>query len=169
MLDTLCSVIDRINQQIGRYSAWLALAMVLLMAAVVVLRYWFQFGSIAMQEAVVYLNAALFACGAGYTLKQQGHVRVDIFYSRASARVQACIDLAGGVLFLLPSTLFIFFGNWDYVALSWRIREGSTEASGLPYIYVLKSMILLLAVLLALQGIAEMIKAWRRLKAGSHP
>ncbi|MEX2468681.1 MAG: TRAP transporter small permease subunit [Pseudohongiellaceae bacterium] len=166
MLDKVCSVIDRTNHLLGRGVAWLALAMVLLMAAIVVLRYFFQFGSIAMQEAVMYLNALLFAAGAGYTLKEQGHVRVDIFYSRLTSRQQAWIELVGGVLFLLPMTLFILVTSWDYVALSWRIREGSIESSGLPFVYLLKSMIPLLAALLALQGIAEMLKAIRVLRAG---
>lgn len=166
MLDKVYSVIDRANHLLGRGVAWLALAMVLLMATIVVLRYFFQFGSIAMQEAVMYLNALLFAAGAGYTLKEQGHVRVDIFYSRLTPRQQAWIELAGGLLFLLPATLFILITSWDYVALSWRIREGSIEASGLPFVYLLKSMIPVLAALLALQGVAEMLKALRILRDG---
>lgn len=167
MLDKVCAVIDRTNHLLGCTVAWLALALALalLMATIVVLRYFFQFGSAAMQEAVMYLNALLFAAGAGYTLKEQGHVRVDIFYSRLTPRQQAWVELLGGVLFLLPATLFILLTSWDYVALSWRIRESSTEASGLPFIYLLKSMILLLAASLALQGIAERLKAVRVLRA----
>lgn len=160
----ISQLIDRINDLLGRSVAWLALAMVLVMALIVVLRYVFQFGSIAMQESVMYFNALVFSLGAAYTLKEQGHVRVDIFYNRLSERGQAVVDLAGGLVFLLPATLFILWVSWDYVALSWRIQETSTEASGLPFVYVLKTTLLLLAGLLALQGVSEIIKAVLRLR-----
>jgi len=161
-MDRLSNAIDRFTDRLGRAVAWLALAMVLLMVSIVVLRYFFQVGSIAMQEAVMYLNAAVFTLGVAYTLKEQGHVRVDIFYSRLSPRQRGLVDLLGGLLFLLPSMLCIVWLSWDYVALSWRIREGSAEASGLPFVYVLKSGLLILAVLLLVQGVAELIKDWRR-------
>ena len=160
----ISQLIDRVNDLLGRSVAWLALAMVLVMALIVVLRYVFQFGSIAMQESVMYFNALVFSLGAAYTLKEQGHVRVDIFYNRLSERGQALVDLAGGLVFLLPATLFILWVSWDYVALSWRIQETSTEASGLPFVYVLKTTMLILAGLLALQGVSEIIKAVLRLR-----
>jgi len=163
MLMKLSKSIDRLTHWLGRTVGWLTLAMVLLMATIVVLRYGFAIGSIAVQEAVMYLNAAIVSVGAAYTLKEQGHVRVDIFYSALSAKKAACIDLLGGVLFLLPSMLFIFFSSWDYVSLSWRIREGSAEVSGLPFIYLLKTALLILSGLLALQGVSEIIKSGQRL------
>ncbi|MFN3165282.1 MAG: TRAP transporter small permease subunit [Pseudohongiellaceae bacterium] len=160
-MDKLSTVIDRMTDRLGRTIAWLALAMVLLMVSIVILRYFFQTGFIAMQEAVMYLNAAVFSLGAGYTLKQRGHVRVDIFYSRLSPRHQSLVDLFGGLVFLLPSMLCIIWLSWDYVALSWRIKETSAEASGLPLVYVLKSGLLALAALLLVQGCSELIKDWR--------
>ena len=159
-LSQLSQLIDRCMDGIGRSVAWLALAMVLLMALIVLLRYVFEFGSIAMQEAVMYLNALIFTLGAAYTLKENGHVRVDILYNRLGPRQQGLLNLLGTLLLLLPSMIFILYVCWDYVALSWRIREGSAEASGLPLIYLLKSTILLLAALLILQAISEAIKNW---------
>ena len=94
--------IDAVNETVGRAAAWLALAMVLLEFVVVVMRYVFGVGFIAMQEGVIYLHAGLFLVGAGYTLLHGGHVRVDIFYRDAPPARRAVVDLAGVVLFLLP-------------------------------------------------------------------
>jgi TRAP-type mannitol/chloroaromatic compound transport system permease small subunit len=159
-LKRLSQLIDHGMDGIGRSVSWLTLVMVLLMALIVLLRYVLEFGSIAMQEAVMYLNALIFTLGAAYTLKENGHVRVDILYNRLGPRQQGLLNLLGTLLLLLPSMIFILYVCWDYVALSWRIREGSAEASGLPLIYLLKSTILLLAALLILQAISEAIKNW---------
>ena len=159
--------IDALSEATGRAAAWLSLLLVVVMITIVVLRYGLQMGSVALQESVMYINGALFVFGAGYTLKAQRHVRVDIFYSRLSVRGKAMVDCAGALLFLLPAVGFIFFISWDYVALAWRIREGSPETSGLPLVYLLKSLILVLAALLALQGIAELIKSLRTLISGA--
>jgi len=133
--------------------------MVAVMAAIVVLRYVFQIGSIALQESVIYINALIFTFGVAYTLKEQGHVRVDIFYSALNEKKRAWVDLLGSLLFLIPSACFIVWVSWDYVAVSWRIREGSAETSGLPLVYLLKSALLVLPALLLLQGLSEIIKS----------
>ncbi len=161
-MQALVKLIDRFSEILGRSVAWVALAMVLMMVSIVVLRYLFQFGSIAMQESIMYMNALVFALGAGYTLKEQGHVRVDILYSKQPASRRALIDLSGSVLFLIPSMLAILWLSWDYVSLSWRLREASPESSGLPFVYLLKSAILVLALLLLVQGIAELLKSWQQ-------
>jgi TRAP-type mannitol/chloroaromatic compound transport system permease small subunit len=158
-MEKLSLLIDELSNRLGRTFSWLTLAMVLVMAVIVVLRYVFQFGSIALQESVIYINALIFTFGVGYTLKEKGHVRVDIFYSNLSRRKQAWIDLLGSIFFLLPAAGFIIWISWDYVAVSWRIREGSAESSGLPFVYLLKAVILVLPSLLLLQGISEMLKA----------
>ena len=153
------TAIDRVTDALGRSAAWLSVVLVLVVGVIVLLRYGFQIGSIALQESVMYINAALFVLGAGYTLKEQRHVRVDIFYARLGVRGQAAVDIAGTLLFLAPAVAFIAWVSWDYVAVSWRIREGSPEASGLPLVYLLKSMILVLAGALGLQGSAELGRA----------
>jgi TRAP-type mannitol/chloroaromatic compound transport system permease small subunit len=158
----LIAIIDFISERLGRTIAWIAMVMVLVMVSIVVLRYLFQYGSIAMQESIMYMNAAVFALGAGYTLKVQGHVRVDIFFSRQSARRRALIDLTGTAVFLIPSMLAIIWLSWDYVSLSWRLREASPESSGLPYVYLLKTAILVLPALLLLQGVAELLRNWQQ-------
>lgn len=155
----LSATIDHTNNAIGRCGAWFALLMVMASLVIVVLRYAFQIGSIALQESVMYINALVFTLGAAYTLKEQGHVRVDIFYSKFSQRSKAIVDIIGVLLFLFVSAAFIAWSSWDYVSVSWRIRESSAEASGLPYIYLLKSTIYLLISLLSLQGLSELIKS----------
>ncbi|PCJ22429.1 MAG: C4-dicarboxylate ABC transporter permease [SAR86 cluster bacterium] len=152
-------LLDQFSERTGRIFSWLTLVMVLLMALIVTLRYVFQIGSIALQESIIYINALIFTLGAAYTLKENGHVRVDIFYSRLTPRSKAIIDLIGTLVFLLPSAIFICWVSWDYVSLSWRIKEASAELSGLPYVYLLKATIILLAALLSLQGISEVIKS----------
>ncbi len=162
-MKNLIRLIDTLNESLGRWISWLALAMVLVMGLIVVLRYAFQIGSIALQESVMYLNALIFTFGAAYTLKQQGHVRVDVFYNRLSPRARGLIDLLGTGIFLTLTAGFIIWASWDYVAVSWRIREGSAESSGLPYVYLLKASLLALPLLLIIQGIAEAMKSLQQI------
>jgi len=158
-MEKLSHIIDGLSNLLGRIFSWLTLTMVIVMAAIVVLRYVFQIGSIALQESIIYINALIFTFGVAYTLKDQGHVRVDIFYSRINEKKRAWVDLFGSLLFLVPSTCFIIWISWDYVAVSWRIREGSAESSGLPFVYLLKAVILVIPALLLLQGISEIMKS----------
>ncbi len=155
----LARALEAVSDGVGHLVSWLSLAMVLITFAVVVLRYAFDLGWIAMQESVVYLHAILFLAGASYTLRHHGHVRVDIFYCRFSERTRAWVDLFGGLFLLLPVCLFIFFESWGYVTDSWSILEGSREAGGIEGVYLLKSMILVLAALLVLQGIASVLRS----------
>ena len=157
-------LIDQTIDRLGNAVSWLALLMVLVMGLIVILRYAFQIGSIALQESVFYLNAMLFSCGAAFTLKGQRHVRVDVIYNRLPPRGRALIDLFGTTVFLPLSTGFIVWASWDYVALAWRIREGSAESSGLPFVYVLKTALLLLPALLFTQGLAEAVRAYSVLR-----
>ncbi len=151
--------IDRLNEQIGRGAAWFALAMVLLQFVVVVMRYVFGVGSILMQEGVIYLHAALFLCGASYTLLHGGHVRVDILYRGASPRKKAVIDLFGTIFLLLPVCAIIAWAALPYVEQSWGVLEGSKETSGIPGVFVLKSLILLFVALMALQGVSLALRS----------
>jgi TRAP-type mannitol/chloroaromatic compound transport system permease small subunit len=146
---------------IGSAVAWLTIFMVVGTFVIVVLRYAFDLGWIAMQESIIWMHAMVFMLGAAYTLKRDEHVRVDIFYRGLSTHRRAVVDLVGTILFLLPITAFLVISSWDYVSISWMIRESSREAGGLPYPFVpiLKSIIPLTAVLLGLQGIANLISS----------
>src|ERR1700722_8017978 len=164
-IQRLADGIDRATATIGRAAAWCCLFIVLAEFAVVVMRYAFGIGSIRLQESVLYAHGALFMLAAAWTLQIGGHVRVDIFYAQANPRTKALIDLVGAVVFLLPVTVVIGVLSLPYVARSWAIFEGSRETSGLPFVYLLKTLIPLFALLLGLQGVAQAIRAWLVLTA----
>ena len=161
--------IDRLVAGIGRAAAWLALTIVLLQFAVVVLRYAFGIGSIWLSESVIYGHAALFMLAAAWTLQAGGHVRVDIFYAAAAPRRKALVDLVGALLLLLPFMAVIAWFALPYVARSWALLESSRETSGLPFVYLLKTLIPLFALLIGLQGIAQAIRAALVLSAPRTP
>lgn len=146
--------LELVNEWIGRSVAWLTLIMVIVTFSVVVLRYGFDMGSIALQESIIYLHALNFMLGAAFTLKHDAHVRVDIFYQRMGPQGRAWVDLLGTLFLLLPVCGFIFWSSWGYVADAWAVREASGEAGGLPFVYLLKSILLLMPSLLILQGAA---------------
>jgi len=156
---TLAERIDRLNTAIGRAASWCALAILLIGFAVVLLRYVLGLGSIWLQESILYAHAALFLLAAAWTLKEGGHVRVDVFYADASPRAKAWVDLVGVLLLLLPFCLAILWFSLPYVTRSWAILERSRESSGLPLVFLLKTLIPAFAVLLALQGVAQAIRA----------
>lgn len=157
--------IDRLNASLGRAAAWCVLFMVAAQFLVVLLRYVFGVGSVWLQESVLYAHAGLILLAAAWTLWAGGHVRVDIFYAGMSARGRARIDLAGAVILLLPFTIALLYFAMPYVSRSWAIFEGSREVGGIPLVWLLKTLIPLFAILLALQGIAQAIRAWRVLTA----
>ncbi len=158
-LATIADLIDRLVAAVGRTVMWLSLAIVLLQFAVVVMRYVFGIGSIALSESVLYGHAAMFMLAAAWTLREDGHVRVDVFYASASPRSRALVDLVGALLLLLPFMAVILWFALPYAARSWAILERSREAGGLPFVYLLKTLIPVFAVLLALAGIAQAIRA----------
>ena len=151
--------IDRLTSAFGRAAAWLALVVVLLQFALVVVRYLFGLGSVWLTETVIYAHAAMFMLAAAWTLQAGGHVRVDIFYAEASTRTKALIDLVGALLLLLPFMVVLIWLSVPYAARSWAILEHSQEASGLPLVFVLKTLIPFFALLMALQGVAQAIRA----------
>jgi TRAP-type mannitol/chloroaromatic compound transport system permease small subunit len=132
--------------------------MVLVAVLVVVLRYAFNQGAIALQETVLYLHALTFMLGIPFALKHNAHVRVDLFYSRMTPRLRAAVDLLGHLLFLIPVSVAIIVFSHTYVLNAWRILERSPEVGGLPAVFLLKSLIPLMAALLLLQGVAEIAR-----------
>jgi TRAP-type mannitol/chloroaromatic compound transport system permease small subunit len=158
-LAALADRIERLTTAVGRAASWCALAMVLVQVAVVLLRYVLGQGSIWLQESIVYAHASLFMLAAAWTLAAGGHVRVDIFYTDAPPHRKALVDLLGALLFLLPFTVALMVLSLPYVARSWALLERSRESSGLPLVFLLKSLIPLFALLLGLQGIAQAIRA----------
>jgi TRAP-type mannitol/chloroaromatic compound transport system permease small subunit len=158
-LAVIAGCIDRLIAALGRMVMWLSLAVVLVQFAVVVMRYALGIGSIRLSESILYGHAALFMLATAWTLQENGHVRVDIFYAGASRRSKALVDLLGALLLLLPFVAVIIWFALPYVARSWALLERSRETSGLPFVYLLKSLIPLFALLLGLQGLSQAIRA----------
>jgi TRAP-type mannitol/chloroaromatic compound transport system permease small subunit len=166
--DTIAGLdwVDRLSVGVGRVVAWLTLVMVVGTFLIVLLRYLFDAGFIWMQESVTWMHAAIFMLGAAWALRNGDHVRVDVFYKRMSQSAQGWVDLLGTLLFLLPMCGYIFFESLPYVQQSWEIGERSREASGLPGLFLLKTLIPLTALLLALQGVSDIVRAARRIRGG---
>ncbi len=158
-LTKLADWIDAFSDRTGRLIAWSAFAMVLVQFTVVLMRYVFGLSNVWMQESIVYLHGILFMLAAGYTLYCDGHVRVDIFYREASLRYKATVDLLGTILFLWPVCALIWYAAWPYVSISWKVLEGSRETSGIPAVFLLKSVILAFAVIVSLQGLSTVIRS----------
>ncbi|RZV37159.1 MAG: TRAP transporter small permease subunit [Chromatiales bacterium] len=135
--------------------------MVLVTFVVVVMRYVFDAGLIWVQESVTWMHAAVFMLGAAYTLRDEEHVRVDVFYRNMNPRRRAWVDLVGVAIFLVPLCLFLAWNSFDFVTQSWRIREMSRESGGLPYPFVplLKSVVLLMPLAVAMQGVSLFLKS----------
>src|SRR5438874_1631296 len=133
-LAAVAGAIDRLNAAVGRAAIPLALAVVLLQFALVLLRYVFGVGSIRLAESIIYAHAAMFMLAAAWTLQENGHVRVDVFYAEASVRARAMVDLLGALLLLLPFMAVIAWFALPYVVRSWTILESSREVSGLPFV-----------------------------------
>lgn len=161
-LDALLAVArlcDGLNDAVGRSARWLTVGMVVVQFAVVVLRYVYGTSYIWVQELVIYVHAAVFMLGAGYTLLRDGHVRVDVFYSEMRATAKAWVDFAGTLLLLIPSCVVLLLYTWDFVAKSWAILEGPMSIGGIPAVYLLKTLIPLFAGLLLLQGVSLAIRS----------
>lgn len=156
---------EKIVSVTGKAVSWLILIMVLATFTIVILRYGFNLGWIWLQEAVTYMHAMVFMLAAAWTLQMDGHVRVDIFYRDSGPRRQAWVNLAGSVFFLVPVCVFLLIIGWDYVFFSWTLLEQSREAGGLPAVYLLKSLILLLPFSLLMQAIPAMVRSYHTIRS----
>ncbi len=153
----LSRVIDRINEFIGKWVAWLILVAIIVSAVNATVRKTLNVSSNAWLELQWYLFGAAFLLAAAYTLKQNEHIRIDIVYGQFSRRVQHWIDLLGHIFFLMPFVLLMVYYFVPYVLLSYRVGEVSTNAGGL-ILWPAKSLLLIGFTLLSLQGISEIIK-----------
>ena len=150
----------------GKICSWFVALMVLVTCLVVIMRYGLDMGSVFLQDVVLYLHGGLFLLGAAFALKRGAHVRVDIFYRNFSTSRKALVDLLGNLIFLQPICWTILLYSWGYVEFSWRIMEVSPEPDGLPFVYVQKSLLIVVAILLALQSISEILKSLLIIKHG---
>lgn len=157
-MQRLADWIDGVNRTVARVLWWLVVAMVLVQFGIVIGRYVFGVNSIWVQESVLYMHATLFMLAAGFTLLVDKHVRVDIFYAKASARAQRRIDILGHLFLLLPSMAALAWWSWPSVRNSWKILEGPMSVGGIEAVFLLKSLIPLFCVLVGLQSVAILIR-----------
>ena len=165
---TTDNLLDRVSRVTGRAVSWLTLAMVLVTFVIVILRYVFDAGLIWLQESVIWMHGAVFMLGAAYTLLDEEHVRVDIFYRNMSAVRRAWVDAAGVVIFLLPLCAYLAWASFDFAGASWSIRETSREPGGLgyPMIPILKSISVLMPLAVALQGVSLLARSVVTIRRG---
>ncbi len=157
-MESFSNRLEVLGRFLGRAVRWLTLGMVLVTFTVVILRYFFNSGSIALQESIQWMHAGVFLLGATWTLQQDGHVRVDIFYRSMPPARQARVNFWGSLLLLAPMALLILVTSTPYVWESWKVLEGSRESGGLPGVFLLKTLIPLTALLLLLQALAEALR-----------
>jgi TRAP-type mannitol/chloroaromatic compound transport system permease small subunit len=150
-------MVDRLDEQVGQALKWLVLFASLISAGNALMRYTIHYSSNAFLEIQWYLFGAMFLLAAGYALKHGEHVRVDVFFSKMSPRTQAWVDVVGTILFLMPMAIIIAWLSIPMVVNSYKIHEYSSDAGGLLR-WPIKIMIPLGFALLALQGLAEIIK-----------
>lgn len=157
-MERIATLIDRINTTTAHLVRWLALFMVLMQFFIVLGRYIFGVNSIAAQESVLYMHATLFMLGAGYTLLVDKHVRVDVFYAKASPQTQRRIDIFGHLFLLQPSMLALLYWSWPSVRNSWKILEGPLSVGGIEAVFLMKSLIPAFCILVMLQSLSSLIR-----------
>lgn len=154
----LSKQLENFIDKIGKATSYLAVFMVLVQFTVVLIRYFFDLGFIQLQESILYMHGFLFLFGMAYTLQKDEHVRVDIFYRSLKEKYKNIIDCLGIAFILLPFCLFVEISSWQYVYNSWSILEGSRETSGLPFLFILKTSLIIFPLLVMIQGIALLLK-----------
>jgi TRAP-type mannitol/chloroaromatic compound transport system permease small subunit len=162
-LTHVATALETLVEWVGRAVAWLVVVLVLITVYDVVMRYAFQQGSVAIQELEWHVFAAIFLLGGAYTLRHDGHVRVDIFYRshKLSERTRAAIDLAGTVFFLLPFSALMVWSSLAFVGAAFTHNEMSPDPGGLSYRWLAKALIPVGFALIFLQGIAQILRACR--------
>jgi TRAP-type mannitol/chloroaromatic compound transport system permease small subunit len=160
-------IVDKINERIGVLTSWLTALLVLVVSYDVFVRYLIDESSVGLQELEWHIFALIFLVAAGYTLKVDEHVRVDVFYTLFSAKKKAWINLLGSVLLLIPFCIIVILASENFVSISFRMDETSPDAGGLPARYILKVFIPISFFLLLLEGIALAFKSFIQIKGKS--
>ena len=157
-------VLKKIISKTGKISSWFSLGLVLLISTDVLLRYVFNFSTAALYEMEWHLFAIIFLLASPYTLQKNKHVRVDVFYNNFSKRKKNIVDLIGNIIFLIPFSFIIFYTSLPFVEDSYSILESSPDPGGLPYRFIIKSIIPIAFFLLMMQGILNAIKNYNNIK-----
>ncbi len=166
-MNALLSSLDRLNDYTGRFAAGVVIALVLLVTYDTLARYLFSGGSVALQELEWHLHDILFMLGISFALRHKAHVRVDLFYEKYSPRLKAWINLIGVVFLVIPFSAFILYNGATFAADAYTYMEGSPNPGGLPYRYLIKSLIAVAFGLVLIQSLGEILASVRCLKGES--
>lgn len=147
--------ISTISEYITKYFFYIMFVLVIVN---ILLRYIFNINFIFMQELVMYLHAFIFLFGISICLKENSHVRIDVFSNKLDAEVKKYIEILGTVFLVIPFCLFVLYESTPIIIRSWEMLESSGEPGGLPFIYILKSAIYVFASLLLIQAIGRLVK-----------
>ena len=147
--------ISIISEYITKYFFYI---MFILVIVNILLRYIFNINFIFMQELVMYLHAFIFLFGISICLKENSHVRIDVFSNKLGAEVKKYIEMLGTVFLIIPFCLFVLYESTPIIIRSWEMLESSGEPGGLPFIYILKSSIYVFASLLLIQALGRLVK-----------
>jgi len=140
---------------LGYFTAFVLVILVLLVVYDASARYIFSSGSIALQELEWHLFDVIILFGIAYTLRENAHVRVDIFYASYSEKNKALINIIGSLFFILPFSMLIIYIGLDFVEQSFIQQEASSNPGGLEYRFIVKSFMPLAFVFLALQALKD--------------
>jgi TRAP-type mannitol/chloroaromatic compound transport system permease small subunit len=151
--------LNQFSQFIGKSVAWLTLLMVIFSVVNVLASWLLNTSWIWLRESVTWMHGTNFLLAAAYTLNSQSHVRVDIFYAKMSLKQQALVNFVGTLFLLVPTSLFIAWASWPAFLLSWRVSEVSSEAGGLPALYILKGLLILMPLFLIIEAINQLLKS----------
>ncbi len=169
VLSAIVKAVDGLNERVGRATSWLVLTMVINTFLVATLRYGFNVGWVWLQELYVWMHGTIIMVAAGYTLRHDGHVRVDIFYQAISRRAKAWVNLIGTIFLLFPTLGSVLWVIWPYVMLSWQRLETSREAGGMQGLFLWKTTMLVFCALLILQGVALVCRSLLVLSGSKDP
>ena len=163
-MDAFVNFVHTLNAKIGRFAIWCVVYMVVIQFFVVLFRYVFSISEIWVQESILYAFSVMFLMSSALAYARDLHVRIDILSTNMSERSRATVEMLGILFMLLPTCWVIFAYSWDYVMQSWEVMEKSLEADGLPFFYILKTLILIFPVQLALQGLAQLAISYQKFK-----
>jgi len=166
-MDSVLKMTGKIIDGLGNFCSLLMILMVINVFYDVIMRYFFNDVSIGMQELEWHLFAAMFMFGIAYTLKEDAHVRVDIFYDVMSVKKQAFINILGSLFFALPITLVILYYSWDYTFEAYQMGEGSGDPGGLPHRWIVRSVIPLSSIFLVLAIFHMLLSNIQKLRDGN--
>lgn len=160
-------LLDRFTYILSDILVYILLLMISLVFISIVLRYLFNISYVSIQEMIIYLHASIFMFGISYALKEDAHVKIDIIINQLDSNLKFIINIIGLIFFLLPTSIFIIFISSDMVSQSWRILEGSSEAGGMNAVFILKSFIPIMGLLVLIQTISKLIKTIQGYNNGS--